>query len=139
MANRQLVVHFPHTWEAIQGQSRAFRRKGENTGQLRLSLCPPIEGNGDGNAVSNRLSTTLLSIGKELGEEIHSSHRLCSLGVMATSIWRSSSQGLQQYWMVESEVSIFASYVMGSLETIEIEMAEAQQIIDGLRFVDATK
>jgi hypothetical protein len=60
-----------------------------------------------------------------------------SLGVMATSIWRSRSQGLQQYWMIASEVLIFASYVMGSLDTAEIEMAEAQQIIDGLRFVDA--
>jgi hypothetical protein len=139
MANRQLFVNFPQTWEAIQDQSRTFHRKGENTGLLRLSLLPPIEDNCNGDVVSTRLRATLLSTGMELGKEIQSSHRLCSLGIMATSIWRSPSQGLQQYWMIKTEVLIFVSYVMGSLETVEIEMAEAQQIIDGLRFVDAAQ
>ena len=138
MAHRQLFVQFPNTWEAIPGQPRGFHRKGKNTGQLRLSLLPPIDGDCDGVLLSSRLKTTLLATGMDIGEELHSSHRSSSLGIVATSIWRSPSQGLQQYWMIAGEVLIFVSYVMGSLDSAEIEMAEAQQVIDGLCFVDAT-
>jgi hypothetical protein len=137
MPRRQLHINCPKNWEFVPGERSAYRRKGINTGELRISLHPPPPtNNASGPATSQRLQQLLDATGQKLGNQLHASYRICDLGLMATSLWRSPERGLQQYWLIECEISIFASFIMGSLETVQVELAEAQQILNELYFSD---
>jgi hypothetical protein len=102
---------------------------------LRISLKPPLPETAEGNAADVALAKALDEVGVDLGQEIRSFQGQTSMGTAATSLRKSESQGLLQFWLVAGKVTVFASYTMGSLAEAQQDLAEAQQIVTGLRLV----
>jgi hypothetical protein len=140
---RQLKVALPANWYEVPGQSpRAYRREGERTGWLRVSFYPPLGAPTADDASSDEDAAALLSkrlsgLGVDLGMKLVESHGPCDAGMMATSVWRSAKQGLQQFWLIPAEVSVFATYTAGNLQTAKEEMAEAHVIMKTVHFCES--
>ena len=138
---RQLYVFLPEGWHEVAGESpRAFRRDGDRTGWLRISLHPP-EGlrEAPGQALIVRLHEILRATKMELGAHVSSSFGPCSEGMMAFSVWRSSNYGLMKFWLIPAERSIFGSFMCGDMETAEREAGDAHGILESAHFGDASK
>jgi hypothetical protein len=103
---------------------------------LRISLKPPLPETTEGSAADAALARALDEVGVDLvGQEIRSSQGQTSMGPAATSLRKSETQGLLQFWLVAGKVTVFASYTMGSLPEAQRDLAEAQQIVTGLKLV----
>ena len=133
------MVFLPADWREVKGNgARAYRKIGASSGWLNISLLPPEPSLcGDDHATSTRLRKLLDDLGMPLGREVHADTTDCTLGRMAFSIWKSPERGLLQFWLIPSEVMVFASYTMGNLRTAQQEMADAHSIIESLHFVDS--
>jgi len=133
----RLNVTLAERWREVrdEGPGRAYRRLGASSGWLRLSLFPPMpEIRGDGESIGRRLAELLKESGMAMGRCVHSSHGPCAEGVMATSLWKSLERGILQFWLVPSRATVFASYQMGSLKSVQQELADAQRIIETMHF-----
>src|SRR5690242_17607775 len=138
MVRRRLNLKFPPDWEPVGGENRTYRKKGNETGSLRLSLNPPIDidPNGD-EALVEHLRSLVKSTGLDIGSEVHATLARTPIGRLATILFRSPSVGLLQFWLIDSEVAIFASYSMGGLATVEAELMDANGIMKSVFFEDA--
>lgn len=135
---RKLHVFLPEGWHEVPNETpRAFRRNGDRTGWLRISLHPP-EGlhEADGQALIVRLHEILRATKMELGAHVASSFGPCSEGIMASSTWRSSHYGLMKFWLIPAERSIFGSFMCGDMETAEREAADAHGILESAHFAE---
>ena len=132
MAKYRVNVSLPPNWEQVPDESRTYRRKGVAGGMLRISLNPPLP---EGNPAVAALAKALDEVEIDLGQEIRSFQGQTPMGPAATSLRKSESRGLLQFWLVAGKVTVFSSYTMGSLAEAQQDLAEAQQIVTGLRCV----
>jgi len=132
MRHWTVKIPLPPGWEAIPGESRAYRRKGAGGGWLRRSLYPPQPDLNAGEDVLGRLQELLAEANLDVGEELHSAHSNTPFGPSATSLRKSSERGLSQFWLVAGKVTVFASDEMGSLDAVQQDLAEAHQAIGSL-------
>ncbi|MCY3022306.1 MAG: hypothetical protein NTW87_25115 [Planctomycetota bacterium] len=130
-AIRQLRLTLVAGWYEEPGKSpRTFRRRADGSGVLQISLQPPLKRKvTTGEEAENELARLLDSLGMDLGERQLMAHDKCSSGILATAIYKSQKQGLLQFWLIPREVTVFASYTMGSLETVRQEVAEANEMV----------
>lgn len=134
MAKRHtLNVFLPPDWYEVPDQSpKAYRLQGSNSGWLRLRLLPKEPDFPEQpEAIVDALQQLLASLELDMGVCQGTTHGPCMEGTFATSLWRSKSQGLMQFWVIPCRVLVFASYTdMGNLQTVQRELADAQSIID---------
>jgi len=127
-----MLVHLPVGWTEISGQSpRAYKRSEKGSGILQISLFPPsstaINSGADAELQLERMMEAMSS--SELGNRIVLTYDQAKTGIMATALYKNEKQGLFQVWLVCGEVNIFATYTMGSLETVQTEIQEAAKIV----------
>jgi hypothetical protein len=60
----------------------------------------------------------------------------CSAGPCAFSLRRSKQYGLFCLWVIPAEVFVFATYTMGSLDSVNQELADAMMIVASAYFED---
>lgn len=135
MGKYRVNVSLPSNWEQVPDESRAYRRRGVAGGMLRISLKPPLPETAEENPAVAALAKALHEVELDLGKEIRSFQGQTPMGPAATSLRKSESQGLLQFWLVAGKVTVFASYSMGSLAEVQRDLAEAQQIVTGLKLV----
>jgi hypothetical protein len=122
----------------VPGEQRVFRRKASGSGQLRVSLHPPLEDVGlNDDAVVERLRHLVMGLDMDVGQELTATQCASPLGPTATSIWQSPSRGLHQFWLIAARITVFASFTMESLDSVKDDLADAQRIIDSIRLTDA--
>jgi hypothetical protein len=135
MRRHSIHVSLPSTWEEVPDDLKTYRRC-EAGGVLQMSLRPPLgDESPDEQAVAEALESLLVRINLDFGEEIVASTSTTALGIAATSLRKSQERGLMQFWLIAGEITVFATYVMGSLQEVQQDLAEAQQIIAGLELV----
>src|SRR5690349_14616846 len=137
MLRKSIDVSLPPNWEQLAEDRRAYRRRGVAGGVLRVRLHPPLSSESvDSASAAAHLTSLLTGIDMDLGVEIKSLAAMHELGPIATSIRKSNSQGLLQFWLIAGEITVFASYTMGALAEAQQDLAEAQRIITGLKLVE---
>jgi hypothetical protein len=114
------------------GTGRAYQPPGPKPGLLIVSLHPPT---GHENPLI-ALSEQIESFGMPESELLHSGITPGAIGSVATMLYRVPKVGLFQFWLVASEVTVFATYEMGAPQNARKEFAEAAQIIEGMCFED---
>jgi hypothetical protein len=72
----------------------------------------------------------------ELDGPVHEREMECSAGPCAFSLRRSKQYGLVGLWAIPAEVFVFATYVMGSPDTVEAELDDAMTIVGSAYFED---
>lgn len=134
-AVNHIVVSLPAGWHEEPGASpRSYRRDGENSGFLKISLQPPPDHRIKTGVEAETLLTELLNgLGMDLGERKLLSHGDCAAGIMAFAVHKVPKVGLAQFWVIPGKVTIFATYEMGGLETVKQEMQEAHNIMKGVK------
>lgn len=140
MRHHHVNVLLPNGWREVPSQgARAFRPACDDAGWLHVSLYPPKHAlNNNDAAITAALDELLAGLGLELGQCVHHDICSCTLGRMATSIWKSPKQGLMQFWLTPSDALVFASFTMGNLRTVRQEMRDAQSIVESIQIVDVT-
>jgi hypothetical protein len=135
-------VFIPDDWYEVPGDRRAYRRRAEGAGWLRLMLVPPApEVREDAEAMVDRMFEMIEGAGlPDVGE-------LCAVcdcpsmtGPMATSLWKSPRCGLLRFWFLPGvDVSVWATYTMGDLDGAQREMQDAQAIMESIGFEEIGK
>ena len=125
----------PEGWYvAHPGPPVAYRKANENAGWLHVSVHPPAEYT----SLAEALNSLMRSLGMETGELVKTVEDEAASGAMATSLFKSRSRGLLQFWLVDAgDAWIFASYTMGDLKSVRDELSDAQQIVKRLRIKQA--
>ena len=99
-----------------------------------ISLQPPLDHKvRSGAEAETALVGILDDLGMELGERKLLSHADSAMGVMAFAVHTPPKAGLVQFWVIPAQVTVFATYEIGNLETVKQEMLEAHRIMLGLR------
>lgn len=133
---RSIIVDLPPGWHEEPGKgTHVYRRDGDDSGYLHISLQPPLpQPVNSGQDAEAQLKSLLESLGMPLGEPVLFTHTESAVGIMAVAVYKSPERGMLQFWMIPSEVTIFASYNMGNLATAKQEMTEAHEIMKKVRW-----
>jgi hypothetical protein len=128
------VMRLPDGWYEAEREPGAhcYRRRVEGSGELRVSLQPPLAGRvRSGRRAEQELARLVAGLGADLdlGERLALTSGRCALGVYATALCKSERHGLLQFWLIPAEATVFASYTMGSLDAVKQDLAEAMQIM----------
>jgi hypothetical protein len=129
-------VFLPDDWYEVPGDSRAYRRRSEGSGWLRLTLLPPErELATDGDAVVARLEELIEQFGgPDTGEKIGSAYGPCNEGLLATSLWKSPRYGILRFWLIPGRMTLFACFEMGDPESVGQETSDAQDMMESVHF-----
>ena len=140
MPRRKLSVFLPEGWYEVPDETpRAFRRRADRSGVLRISLHPPegLQHRKDGKALIVRLHEIIRATKMELGAHLSSEFGPCSEGMMAYGVWRSSHYGLMKFWLIPAERSVFGVFMSGpDPEQADREAADAHAILESAHFSD---
>jgi hypothetical protein len=136
--HRTLRVILPSDWRELPGRSpREYRRQAEGAGVLQVSLQPPQpQLSANPNRLMPWLQTFIRDSMPELEGAIHEQDMECSAGPCAFSLRRSKQYGLIGLWVIPAEVFVFATYIMGSPETVKAELHNAMTIVESAYFED---
>ena len=130
---------FPAGWQEQPGQSpRAYKRGAEGSGVLQISLYPPSDRPAPTGAdAEQELSDALDSVANNmhLGERVSLSHEDGAAGPLAFADYHTEAHGPVRFWMILSQVRVFASYTDGKSPVAEREIAEAHAVLKAARFV----
>lgn len=127
-----LHVALPENWfEVPDARPRQFRSRDEDSGCLQISFNPPLEPDTE---ILAKLRD-LMAAQPDLEEQAAASEEL-PVGPCVTILFKSRQVGLFQAWLIaRPDVSLFATYTMGSVARAQYELNESAHIIRGLRFV----
>ena len=138
MKRRSVIITLPSDWHEVEGaRPRAYRRRGPSSGILQISLKPPLDDPiSSGEQALARLDELLAELGP-LGKQLASGHDECAAGFMAFALYKHDKNGLMAIWFIPGEVTVFATWQMGSTATAAIERSEAHEIMRQVRFEDS--
>lgn len=135
---RSFTLNLLDGWQELPGKSpRTYSRQADGSGVLQVSLQPALEhAVTSGGDAERELSELLDSIGKDmvLGQRVSVSHEECASGIMAFADYKSDQHGLMRFWLIPTEVTVFASYTDGRSTVSEREIAEAHKTLKGAKF-----
>lgn len=135
---RSFAMSLPDGWHELPGKSpRTYTRQAEGSGVLQISLQPPSDHPiSTGTDAEKELTQLLDSIGKsmDLGRRLSISHDTCASGVMAFADYQSDQHGLMRFWLIPTEVTVFATYTDGRSSVAEHEIAEAHTTLKAAKF-----
>ena len=136
--HRTLRVILPSDWREVPGRSpREYRRQAEGAGVLQVSLQPPQpQLSAKPETLLPWLQAFIRESMPELDAAVHEEEIECSAGPCAFSLRRSKQYGLVGLWVIPAEVFVFASYIMGSPNTVKEELDDAMTIIASAYFED---
>lgn len=135
MGEPVVAVPLPPGWKEVGGGEgpRAFARDGKGGGQLRIAIYPPDPAlEGDRKAAEAYLGRLIAEGAEAGGEVLLAGCDPCAAGSVAYSLRMLPGRGLVQFWLVPAGVLILAVYTMGSAETVEEELVEANRIVRGI-------
>jgi hypothetical protein len=135
---RTLRVILPSDWSEVPGQyPREYRRQAEGAGVRQVSLKPPQpELNAKPDSLLPWLRAFISESIPELDGPVHEELLECSAGPCAFSLRKSKQYGLVGLWVIPAEVLVFATYIMGSPDTVKDELDDAMTIIESAYFED---
>lgn len=134
---RTLVVSVPENWRELPDQRpRAYRSDRPGAGILRISLFPPEDNPIHGPAASDHLAKLIDKLGPSLdpGKNLRRNHTNTPIGTLATARYQSDEHGLTAFFLIPSELTIFATYTDGAPEIAKQEITEAIAILKELQF-----
>lgn len=135
---RTFTLNLPDGWRELPGKSpRTYSRQAEGSGVLQVSFQPPLDHPATTGADAEReLSGLLDSIGKDmaLGQRLSISHEECASGIMAFANYQSEQHGLMRFWLLPTEVTVFATYTDGRSTVSEREIAGAHKTLKEGKF-----
>src|SRR5678815_4858087 len=112
-----LHVILPADWVEVPHQSPREFRNTARFGSVQISLLPPLP---QLSAAPDQLLPWLQAYIRSRAPELHDlvrEHEVeCTVGRGAFSLRRSVQQGLVAFWVIASDVLVFATYVSGSPE-----------------------
>lgn len=134
-AAHSFVVSLPDGWYEVGKQSpRLYRRRETGAGSLQISLQPPLGKTiTTGPELEQEFLKHLERLGPDLGERWMVTNDVCQAGLLATAMYKSPKYGFMQFWVIHSDVSVFATYIMGSLDTVAVEGPQAGVIVKSIR------
>ena len=136
--HRSFALNLPDGWQEISGKSpRTYTRRAEGSGVLQLSLQPPLDRPiTTGTDAEKELSELLDSIGKDmdLGKRLSMSHEDCASGIMAFADYQSEKHGPMRFWLIPTELTVFATYTDGRATVAEPEIADAHRSLKAAKF-----
>jgi hypothetical protein len=140
---RHLILHLdlPQDWQEFPSDNgRLYRRKIEGSGFFRVSLLPPtLPAMTDGPTVLKKLLSILREVDMPVGNVVYAEHWPCKAGMMAHTLRKLPKVGLMKYWLIPCETcSIFATYDMGSLETVKQELLDMQHTMEEAYFEEVS-
>ena len=140
---KRLQVFLPDGWaETDHGNPRQYRNVSlPRGGWLTISVRPPRPGvSGTDRKEDQVLLRQLLQfVGREKwGPPLRTHAGPCSLGRLATAVFRAPRIGLVQVWLLaRRDVSVFANFLPGDPQTAEKELEDAQAILESVDQVNA--
>jgi hypothetical protein len=136
--HRTLRVILPSDWCEVPGRSpREYRRQAEGAGVLQVSLqSPQAQLSARPDTLLAWLQAFIRDSMPELDGAVHEQGLECSAGPCAFSLRRSKQYGLVGLWVIPAEAFVFATYIMGSPDTVKDELADAMTIMESAYFED---
>jgi hypothetical protein len=133
---RTLRVILPSDWREVPGRSpREYRRQAKGAGVLQVSLqSPQPRLNARPDKLLPWLQAFIRESMPELDAPVHEEDVECNAGPCAFSLRRSKQHGLVGLWVIPAEVLVFATYIMGSPDTVKDELDDAMTIIQSAYF-----
>jgi hypothetical protein len=136
MEPRTVRVDLPSGWRELPkgGSGRAYSPVGTNRGILRISLQPPHEGDlPDEKAVLRAFNAIAAKVGIDIGEAAYDHPIHAPLGAGLLRIGKHPRYGIVAVAVVFGEVTVLATYEIGSLRHAEEELAQVARILRALR------
>lgn len=136
MKHRTLNLQLPLGWYEVEGaQTPTFRRHGQKSGVLQLTMLPPVE-LADGEQALAYLHEWIAGLGRSPGSPVSSGHEECAEGILAFATYKHAHDGQLEFWLIPAEATVFAEWRMGSISTAGLERAQAHEILRTMRFED---
>lgn len=133
-------IELPAGWHQEPGENAfTFKPDGEDTGILQISLQPPFEPNITTTEEAEEKLIELVSqfsgrLGADMGEQVLFTSELGASGFITTARYKGGDTELTQFWMIPTDVTIFATYMVGKPEKAEEEFAAASNIMKTVGF-----
>ena len=136
MKHWRIQIPLPASWHEVE--RRVFRPRGEKTGFVRFILLPAKpELIGNGERIIAYQKELIQSVGIDAGALQFEGATEGPHAVIGTSIWRHPKSGLIQLWLVPfPQVTVNAIYELGSLKTVNDEVAEAHSILKSVHVIE---
>ncbi len=128
-------VILPDDWEEFSRSPRQYRHRVSGSGILTISLLPAVWPPSDNpDLLIDHLHEMLGQVDQDVGQEQYQGVSEGEIGLLAHSLRRSEAHGVLCFWLLITpvETMIQGSFVMGDLDTVSVDLQDAQDIMQGL-------